>query len=65
MKKVTASNASHSSNATGKNGKAHSIKAGAAKPRVKRPDFLASLEQLDYSEKVGARMLDKFHDSLS
>ena len=38
---------------------------GAAKRRVKRPDFLANLERLGYSEKVGARMLTKFHNSLS
>ena len=47
----------------GKSGKA--TETGKAKRRVKRPDFLANLERLGYSESVGARMLDKFHDSLS
>ena len=63
MKKTTASNAAHGANAVGK--KALSAEAAPVKRRVKRPDFLANLERLGYSEKVGARMLEKFHDSVS
>lgn len=33
--------------------------------KVRQPDFLGNLERLGYSEKVGARMLEKFNDSLS
>jgi hypothetical protein len=62
MKKVTASHTSHGASAVGKNGTAA---AAGRKLRLKRPDFLANLERLGYSEKVGARMLEKFHDALS
>lgn len=63
MKNVTANHASHGPGAAWK--KAPAAGNGAAKRRVKRPDFLANLERLGYSEKVGARMLTKFHNSLS
>jgi hypothetical protein len=50
--------------AAGKNGKSHST-TGEPKKRTKRPDPFAGLERLDYPQSVGARMLKKFHDSLS
>jgi len=64
MKKSTGVRPSHGPSTSGKNGNTFST-AGAAKRRVKRPDFLANLERLGYSEKVGERMLEKFHDSVS
>jgi hypothetical protein len=62
MKKGTYSNGSHGAGAPGKNGR--TSEAGATR-RVKRPDFLANLERLGYSEKIGTRMIEKFHDSIS
>ena len=51
--------------AADKNGKSHSSTVTGAKKRAKRPDPFADLERLDYPQSVGARMLKKFHESLS
>jgi hypothetical protein len=64
MKKATTSNTPHGIGTAGKNGKAHST-TGGPKKRTKRPDPFAGVESLDYPQSVGARMLKKFHDSLS
>lgn len=65
MKKAAADHSSQSPSTAGKNGKPRSASARASKRRVNRPDFLANLERLGYSEELGARMMEKFHDSVS
>ena len=47
-----------------KRGKPHGLYTKVATQRIRRPDFLANLEKLGYSEKVGESRFQKFYDSI-
>jgi len=51
--------------AVAENGTRRSAVGRHPKPRLNYLDLFADVERLDYTSSVGARMLKKFHDSLS
>ena len=47
-----------------KHGKPQGLYTKVPAQRIKRPDFLANLRRLGYSEQVGESLFQKFYDSI-